>query len=93
MKLIFTDKGDLQVVTAELYGINDVMLLGQNLGIHMSTLETIAADSCFAREGLKRVIYHWLMRSDERPTWSVLANAVSPINHALAKRIRDKYCR
>ena len=86
-------------VIAELYNISDVSGLGLNLGIRMSALEIIEKDYRSSRDQLRMVIYHWLIRrgigrqkQNEHPTWGALADAVSPINHALAMRVRDKYC-
>ena len=98
-KFICTDEHDLQEVLAALYyGISDVWLLGLSLGIRSSTLDMIEAEYRSSREGLTRVIYHWLRRRDivrlrqhEDPTWKVLVDAVDRINPHLAMRIRWKF--
>ena len=98
-EFICADEDDLREVISELYGISHVFRLGLFLGIRFSALKKIEEDYRSSKQGLRRVIYHWLIRRDikawrqgEHPTWIRLANAVSPINRALAMRICNKYC-
>ena len=72
--------------------------IARNLGIWYSDIETIRAliDAKMNAKSAKRdaeralsdAIYYWIDRDNfGRPNWKTLANAVQPINDALARTI------
>ena len=71
--------------------------LGLNLGLHSDRLEVIKQDAGLTEGRLRAVLSNWLRRnySVERnglPSWKALANAVQPIDGALAMKIaKDRH--
>ena len=70
--------------------------LGLNLGLSPSSLEVIEEDYRFAHERLKAVLLRWLRRKYNLekynlPSWIGLADAVEPINRALAITIKEQH--
>lgn len=89
-----TDK-DMVTVTNAIWKIRAKFYnLGMNLGIDTGTLD------CASRKGddgdaLNSVIKTWLQRSEPKPTWSALVQALRGDNvkaGALADEIASKYC-
>ena len=88
----------MESIVTELDGITDVVLLGLDLGIRMSTLSRIMGEYSTLERQITEVIYHWLKRENiirqkqnERPTVGVLTDAVAKRSTALARKIRHKY--
>ena len=75
--------------------------LGEELGLAAEVLETVNADHKWegVEECFGEMLKHWLRQNyddseSNPPTWSNLADAVKECgNPALAKTIREKYCR
>ena len=95
-QFVSTDEDDLENIVTKLDGITDVEGLGLGLGIRMSALEKIKADSSCLDEQKRKVIYYWLTRRDitrykhnEVPTWNALADAVKKYNPSLSESIRQ----
>ena len=70
--------------------------LGLQLGLSIESLEVIERDYRWTEDQLEAVLLQWLRRDYDvkkygSPSWSGLANAVEPINHALAIRIRERH--
>ena len=70
--------------------------LGLNLGLCADRLEVIKEDNGLAEERVRAVLRNWLQKNynvqkNGLPSWTTLANAVQPINCALAEKIRDRY--
>ena len=73
--------------------------LGEKLGLPVGLLEVIEADH--KRDGvlehLDKMLQHWLNQNYDTdqyglPTWSGLAEAVHPIDPALASKIKENHC-
>ena len=70
--------------------------LGLNLGLSADRLEVIKQDNESTDERLQAVLCDWLrkkynIQQNGLPSWKMLADAVQPINRALAEKIRDRY--
>ena len=70
--------------------------LGLNLGLLWSKLEVIERDYKFTDEQLQAVLTEWLKQNYDLekyglPSWSRLADAVEPIDHALAIAIKKRH--
>ena len=70
--------------------------LGLHLGLSVESLEVIERDYRWTKDQLEAVLLQWLRRDYDldkygSPSWSGLANAVEPINRALAIRIRERH--
>ena len=70
--------------------------LGLNLGLSPDSLEVIENDSSRTDDRLHVVLLQWLQRNYDQdeyglPSWRRLAEAVKPINHALALTIKDRH--
>ena len=70
--------------------------LGLHLGLSPESLEVIENDSSRTDDQLCAVLLQWLQRNydlDEYglPSWRRLAEAVKPINHALALTIKERH--
>ena len=70
--------------------------LGLNLGLSPKGLEVIENDSSRTDDWLHAVLFQWLKRNYEvdkygLPSWSRLAEAVKPIDYALALTIQDRH--
>ena len=68
--------------------------LGLNLGLHPDRLEVIKQDAGLTEGRLRAVLSDWLRRNYnvqryELPSWKALANAVQPIDGALAMKIKE----
>ena len=92
---ISADEDDLQGIATDLSDITDVVSLGLNLGLRMSTLKKIMADYPQLERQKTEVIYYWLKRREivrnkqnEHPTWDGLALAVARLDPSLSDRIR-----
>ena len=87
---------NLADVVRELEYFSQWKHLGLNLGLHLDFIDRVAEDNRLIHDRLIKVLHHWLTRSYDveeygLPTWSALANAVEPINRALAMAIKEKY--
>ena len=70
--------------------------LGLNLGLSPLCLEVIEKDHKWASEQLEAVLLQWLKKNYnlnkyKPPSWSRLADAVEPINCALAIAIKERH--
>ena len=70
--------------------------LGLNLGLSSASLEVIEEDYRFTNERLEAVLLRWLRKCYNlhkygSPTWSQLAEAVEPIDCALAITIKERH--
>ena len=86
---------DMQAVTNILWGIRaEFYNLGMNLGVDEGTL-SVAKREGDVGDALNLVIKTWLQKSDPKPTWKALIQALrkSNINKgALADEIAGIYC-
>ena len=70
--------------------------LGLNLGLSPPRLEVIEEDYTLASKRLDAVLFYWLRKNYNvdrygLPSWSRLAQAVEPIDRALAINIRERH--
>ena len=70
--------------------------LGLHLGLSPRYLDVIDIDGEGVEEKVKKVLLEWLKRNYDvkkygLPSWSTLANAVDPIDHALALTIKRNH--
>ena len=70
--------------------------LGLNLGISVESLEVIENDYRWTDDQLEVVLLQWLKRNYDLnehglPSWRRLAEAVKPIDKALALKIQDRH--
>ena len=70
--------------------------LGLNLGLSPKRLEVIENDYRRTDDWLQAVLLEWLKRNYDLdkyglPSWRRLAEAVKPIDHALALTIQDRH--
>ena len=70
--------------------------LGLNLGLYADRLEVIKQDAGLTEDRLRAVLRNWLRRNynveqNGLPSWKMLANAVQPIDGALAKSIWQRH--
>ena len=70
--------------------------LGLNLGLYCLTLEAIERDYRSTNERLEAVLTEWLRMNYDieeygLPSWRQLADAVEPIDHALAIVIKEQH--
>ena len=68
--------------------------LGLNLGLSADRLEVIKQDAGLTEGRLQAVLSDWLRRNYNvqrygLPSWMALANAVQPIDRALAMKIKE----
>ena len=69
---------------------------GLHLGLSAESLEVIENDYRRTNDQLEVVLLQWLKRNYDLekyglPSWGRLAEAVKPINHALASTIKDRH--
>ena len=86
----------MRVVLEELRRIAQWKEFGRNLGIDEERLDEIEVDNSHTHRRLSKVIQHWLKRNHNEiecgpPTWGNLANAIKPIDMALAMKIESKH--
>ena len=70
--------------------------LGLNLGLSFDRLEVIKQDERSTEGRVRAVLCDWLRKNysvqeNGLPSWKTLANAVKPIDCALARKIRDRH--
>ena len=70
--------------------------LGLNLGLSPDSLEVVENDSSRTDDRLHAVLLQWLKRvydvdKSGLPSWGRLAEAVKPIDQALASTIKDRH--
>ena len=70
--------------------------LGLNLRLSPDSLDMIEDDHKSAKKRLQAVLLQWLRRGYKvhkygPPSWAALAEALKPINHALAMTIKDRH--
>ena len=70
--------------------------LGLNLGLSPESLEVIENDYRRTGDQLETVLLQWLKRNYDLkkfrlPSWGQLAEAVKPIDHALASTIKNRH--
>ena len=83
-------------VKHELGDFADAKELGLNLGLSPQLLKVIERDYKWTNEQLGEILLKWLERKYDvekygLPSWSALANAVDPIDHALALEIKKNH--
>ena len=71
-------------------------VLGLNLGLSPESLEVIENDYRRTDDQLEAILLQWLKRNYDLdkyglPSWRQLAEAVKPIDHALASTIKDRH--
>ena len=70
--------------------------IGIELKLSIGTLDTIREDFTCAADCLREMCIPWLKRTDPRPSWKALTEALKspPVGERhLAQQLRDKYCR
>ena len=87
---------DLMYVKHELGPFARWKELGLNLGLSPESLEVIKNDSSRTDDWLHAVLLQWLqgnydVEKSGLPSWRRLAEAVKPIDHALALTIKDRH--
>ena len=93
---VFHIAADLMDIKHELGYFAHVKELGLNLRLPAKLLEVIERDYRWTSDQLGAVLFHWLTRNyavekHGLPTWSALANAVKPIDRALAFEIKKNH--
>ena len=87
---------DLLAVKQELGEFAKWYSLGLHLGLSPDSLEIIEQDERLTEGRVRAVLLKWLRKEYNveqygSPSWKRLADAIKPINHALAKSIRDRH--
>ena len=91
----YTATIDLADVKRELAKFGKWRELGRNLGLSNVSLEVINADYMMLSKRLEEVLFEWLRRNYNvdmygLPSWSRLADALQPIDMALAFKIKER---
>ena len=86
----------LQAVREELGPVAQWYNLGLNLGFYADRLDVIERQERLLEDQLRLVLCDWLTQIHDvelngLPSWKKLADAVQPINAALAKNIRTRH--
>ena len=92
----FHKAAELVVVKRELGYFAAVKELGLHLGLPAKLLNVIERDHKYSCDQLGAVLFQWLERNYDvekygLPSWSALANAVDPIDRALALTIKRNH--
>ena len=87
---------DLLAVEQELGEFSKWKDLGLNLGLSADSLEVIEEDQRLTKGRVQAVLLKWLRKEyrvdkHEPPSWKALAEAVRPVNRALAMKIYDRH--
>ena len=86
---------DLKEVKGALGYFSEWEGLGLNLELHPNLLKVILKDKHNVNDCLEEVLCNWLrknyMDKQKDPTWSQLASAVEPIDHALSEQIKQQH--
>ena len=91
-----TATDDLLAVEQELGNFSKWKDLGLNLGLSVDSLEIIEEDQRLTKERVRAVLLEWLRQEYDvdkhgPPSWKVLADAVRPVNLALAIKIENNH--
>ena len=87
---------DLVDVKQELGDFVNWYDLGLNFRLSPDSLDMIEEDHRSTKKRLQAVLLQWLRKGYNiqkygLPSWAALADAVKPINHALAMTIKDRH--